>query len=334
MDRLHPMAQGGAGTDRRVGTPGVVVSIVTPAYREAENLPVLYERLRAVFETAAVDWEWIVVDDHSPDATFAVLRDLAAADPRVRGIRLARNSGAHTALTCGLQVARGECAMTLAADLQDPPEITPQLLEAWRAGAHVVWAARAEREGESSATKGFSRLYYWVMRRLVGLENTPALGADVFLVDRRVLAALREFGEGNVSLFALITWVGFRQATITYVKQARLYGASGWTLQKKLKLLADSVTAFSYMPIRVMSYTGFAVALIGFAYAASVVINAMIGHPVAGWTSLIVIVLILGGVQMLMMGVLGEYLWRALDESRRRPRFLVEETTPESRAET
>jgi glycosyltransferase involved in cell wall biosynthesis len=320
-----------AGSAPPLASPpgGVCVSVVTPAYREAANLPVLYERLRTVFDGAGVDWEWIVVDDHSPDATFAAVHDLARRDARVRGIRLARNSGAHTAVICGLHTARGRCALALAADLQDPPEIAPQMLAEWTAGAHVVWAARAEREGETVATKGFSRLYHWVMRRVVGLDSTPALGADVFLLDRRVLEALREFGEGNVSLFGLVTWIGFRQITITYTKQARLHGASGWTLKKKLKLLADSITAFSYTPIRVMSYTGFAVAAIGFLYAAMVVVNAVIGHPVAGWTSLIVIVLILGGMQMLMMGVLGEYLWRALDESRRRPRFIVEATTPD-----
>jgi len=314
-------------TRERGAAAAVQVSVVTPAYREAENLPALYQRLRAVLDGLGVDWEWIIVDDHSLDGTFAVVHDIAARDPRVRGIRLARNSGAHIALSCGLDAARGECAVALAADLQDPPEVVPQLLDEWRNGSHVVWAARAERQGETAVTKGFSRLYYWLMRNLVGLDSTPAMGADFLLLDRRVLDALREFGESNVSLLALITWMGFRQTSITYTKQARLYGASGWTLKKKLKLLVDSVTAFSYTPIRFMTYLGFVVAMIGFVYAATVIVNAIVGAPVAGWTSLIVIVLILGGIQMLMMGVLGEYLWRALDESRRRPRFIVEDTT-------
>ncbi len=305
----------------------VRLSVVTAAYREAENLPELYQRLCGVLDPLGVDWEWIIVDDHSPDATFGVIHDLAARDARVRGIRLARNSGSHLALSCGLHAARGECAVALAADLQDPPEVVPQLLDEWRAGAHVVWAARGRREGETAVTKGLARVYYWLMRNLVGLDSMPAMGADFLLLDRRVLDAFRDFRETNVSLLALITWMGFRQTSITYVKQARLHGESGWTLKKKLKLLVDSVTAFSYTPIRFMSYLGFSVAMIGFLYATSVIINAIVGNPVAGWTSLIVIVLILGGIQMLMMGVLGEYLWRALDETRRRPRFIVEETT-------
>jgi len=305
----------------------VRLSVVTPAYREAQNLPELYERLCSVLDGLGVDWEWIIVDDHSPDGTFAVIHDTAERDDRVRGIRLARNSGSHIALSCGLIAAQGECAVALAADLQDPPEAVPQLLDEWRAGAHVVWAARAQREGETIVTKGLARVYYWLMRNLVGLDSMPAMGADFMLLDRRVLDALREFSESNVSLLALITWMGFHQTSITYIKQARRHGESGWTLRKKLKLLVDSVTAFSYTPIRFMSYLGFSVALIGFVYATSVIINAVVGHPIAGWTSLIIIVLILGGIQMLMMGVLGEYLWRALDETRRRPRYIVEETT-------
>lgn len=321
-----PPTAGASVSPKRVAAT-VKLSVVTPAFREAENLPTLYERLRAVLDGLGIDWEWIIVDDHSLDATFAVVHDTAARDPRVRGIRLARNSGSHVALSCGLHEARGECAIALAADLQDPPEIVPELLDEWQRGAHVVWAARAQREGETIVTRGLSRVYYWVMRNLVGLDSTPVMGADVVLLDRRVLDAFREFGESNVSLLALITWMGFRQTSITYTKQARLHGRSGWTLKKKFKLLVDSVTAFSYAPIRFMTYLGFLVATIGFAYAAFVILNAIFGQPVAGWTSLIVIVLILGGIQMLMMGVLGEYLWRALDESRRRPRFIVEETT-------
>ena len=310
----------------------VRLSVVTPAYREAENLPTLYQRLRDALDGLEIDWEWVVIDDHSPDATFDVIHATAAVDARVRGIRLARNSGAHIALSCGLHAARGDCAIALAADLQDPPEVVPQLLDAWRNGAHVVWAARAEREGETAATKGFARVYYWLMRKVVGLDSMSAMGADFFLLDRRVLDALREFSESNVSLMALITWMGFRQTSITYVKRARLHGQSGWTLKKKLKLLVDSVTAFSYTPIRFMSYLGGVVALVGFVYSIVVLLNALVGHPVAGWTSLIVIVLILGGMQMLMMGVLGEYLWRALDETRRRPLFIVEQTTTQNDA--
>jgi dolichol-phosphate mannosyltransferase len=303
------------------------VSIVTPAYNEARNLPVLYARLGQVLDAMAVTWEWIVVDDHSRDDTFATVAEIAQRDHRVHALRLARNSGAHTAMTCGLHHARGACAVVLAADLQDPPETLPQLLAEWQEGAQVVWAVRGRREGESAGTIGFARLYYWIMRRVVGMQEMPATGADFFLLDRQVIDAFRQFHESNVSILALLTWMGFRQASITYDKQARLHGSSGWSLGKKLKLVVDSVASFSYLPIRLMSYVGFLVAVIGFIYAGLVVVNALAGRPAEGWSSLMVVVLVVGGVQMLMMGVLGEYVWRALDEARRRPKYLVEKST-------
>jgi len=309
-----------------------VVSVITPAYNEAANLPVLYERLCQTLQSLDVDWEWIVVDDHSIDGTFDVVAGIAKRDPRVQAIRLSRNFGAHTANTCGMHHARGDCVVTMAGDLQDPPETLPALLAEWRAGAQVVWAMRARREGEKSTTLGFSRLYYFLMRKMVGIKEMPATGADFFLIGRRVVDAFRQFGESNVNFFALITWMGFRQATIIYDKHARLHGRSGWTLEKKLKLVVDSITSFTYLPIRLMAYVGFLVAVAGFAYAGVVVANAINGRPAEGWSSLMVVVLVIGGIQMLMMGVLGEYLWRTLDESRRRPRFLIETTTiPERR---
>lgn len=303
------------------------LSIVTPAYNEAENLPVLYERLCATMQTLSLEWEWLVVDDHSHDATFAVVRGLAERDPRVRGLRLARNSGAHAALTCGLHHARGDGAVGLAADLQDPPDVIPRLLAAWQGGAQVVWAVRRGREGETAATLGFARLYYWMMRTVVGMREMPATGADCFLLDRVVLDALARFPEGNTSLLALLTWMGFRQASITYDKHARVHGTSGWTLAKKLKLVTDSVISFSAAPIRCMLYAGFALGILGAVYAGALLVGVARGTPVAGWSAVLVVVLLVSGLQMVMLGVLGEYVWRALDESRRRPKYLVEGRT-------
>ncbi len=303
-----------------------LLTIISPAYNEADNLPALYERLKGAFDPAGVEWEWIVVDDHSTDATPQYLRQLVTQDARVSAVRFSRNFGSHAAIACGLHRARGACAVVLAADLQDPPEAVLSLLNEWKAGAHVVWAVRAGRKGESASTLLFARLYYALMRNVVGIKEMPAEGADFFLLDRRVIDNLRDFPESNASLLVLITWMGFRQASVEYVKQARLHGRSKWNLEKKLKLVIDSVTSFSYLPIRLMSYVGFVAALVGFAYAAVVIVNVIAGRPVEGWSSLMVVVLTMGGVQMLMLGVLGEYLWRALDEARRRPRYLVEET--------
>lgn len=301
-----------------------LLSIITPAYNEAENLPRLYQRLADILDPMPLDWEWVIVDDHSNDQTFAVISHLADQDSRIRGFRFARNFGAHKAITFGMHNATGDCAAIMAADLQDPPETLPQLIEKWQDGAQVVWAVRAQREGEKASTVGFSRVYYWLMRNIVGIPEMPASGADFFLIDRRVMDSLGEFDENNTSLLALITWMGFRQTEIRYDKQARLYGSSGWNLEKKVKLVVDSVTSFTYLPIRLMSYVGIFVAVLGFLYAGFVVANAIAGRPSEGWSSLMVVVLVIGGFQMLMMGVLGEYIWRALDETRHRPRFIVE----------
>lgn len=314
--------------------PRVLLTVITPAYNEEANLPVLYQRLATVLDGTDLDWEWIVTDDHSSDGTFDVLARLSARDPRVRALRFSRNFGSHAGVSCGLRNARGDCAVVLAADLQDPPEVIPKLLNEWRAGAQVVWAVRGGREGEAATTVGLAGIFYWIMRNVVGLRELAATGADFFLIDRCVIDAYQEFDERNVNLFALLAWMGFRQRTVSYVKQARLRGSSGWTLQKKLKLAVDSVTAFSYLPVRVMSWTGVVTAIAGFGYALFIIVNAIKGNPVEGWSSLMVAVMVIGGFQMLMLGVLGEYVWRALDEARRRPRYTIEAATENGMAET
>ena len=305
----------------------MAVTVITPAFNEADNLSLLHEQVKRVMDNAGLDWEWIVIDDHSGDGTFSVLRDIARAEDRLRAYRFARNSGSHLAIRCGLDHARGDCAVVMAADLQDPPETIPLLVEKWKAGTDVVWAVREERLGESKRTLLFARLYYWLMRRVVGLQSIPEHGADFFLIDRKVIDALGRFPESNTSIFALLSWMGFKQDSVSYVKRARTYGHTGWTFGRKVKLLLDSVTSFSYFPIRIMSVAGFCLASLGFLYALFVIVHAILRRPVPGWSSLMVAVLVIGGVQMLMMGILGEYLWRSLDESRRRPRFLIEAST-------
>jgi len=301
------------------------LSVVTPAFNEVDNLPILYERLKKVLASLELDWEWVIIDDHSLDSTFEVISEIAHKDRRVRGLRFARNLGSHSAMACGLQYAKGNCAVIMAADLQDPPEVLPELVQKWREGAQVVWAVRSKRGGERLSTIGFSRLYYWLMRNIVGLKEMPPTGADFFLIDRRVMNAFQQFEESNVSILALITWMGFRQTSIIYDKQARHSGKSGWSLEKKIKLVIDSLTAFTYKPIRIMSIMGFVTAFLGLLYAIHVIRNALLGDPIQGWSSLMVVILVTGGIQMLMLGILGEYIWRTLSETRRRPRFIIED---------
>ena len=304
-----------------------MVSVVTPAFNESGNLPELHSRLEASLSQLGCDWEWIVVDDHSGDRTFGVISDIAARDARVSGVRLAHNSGSHAALLCGLLRAQGNCAIMMAADLQDPPDLVGRLVEKWRMGAQLVWAVRESRRGEKWSTLAFSRLFSLFMRHLAGMKEMPPSGAGAFLVDRVVMEALGRFSESSPNVYLLLFRMGFRQAHVGYDVQARVHGRSGWTFAKKVRLAVDSVTAFTYRPIRIMAAVGFATALGGFVYAAFVITNALRGRPPQGWSSLMVAVLLIGGLLMSMLGVLGEYLWRALDETRRRPRFLIEETT-------
>ena len=305
-----------------------MLSIVIPAFNELSNLQLLYDRISLVMAPLTEDWELIIVDDNSKDGTFAGIARLSERDPRVRGIRFARNYGSHTAITCGLHHALGDCAVVLAADLQDPPETIPELMKHWRDGAQVVWAARRKREGETKKTIFLARIYYWLMRNVAGMNDTPDNGADFFLADRIVIDAFKQFNESNTSIMALVMWMGFRQERIYYDKQARASGTSGWNFEMKVKLAIDSITSFTYKPIRMMTYLGMIVALLGFLYAGVVIVYALGGNTPSGWTSLMVVLLVLGGIQMLMMGVLGEYLWRAFDESRNRPRYLIEAMTP------
>ena len=301
-----------------------LLSVVTPAFNESENIRALHDQLRSTLSDNHIKWEWIIVDDHSLDDSFLIIQSLAAKHQNIRGVRLAQNAGSHMALACGIELARGECTVVIAGDLQDPPQLIPELIKKWKGGAGVVWAAREKREGEKFSTKVLSHAYYWIVRKFIGIENTPVLGADFFLLDRRAADALNKYGETHVSILALIARMGFQQETIFYNKRKRGKGKSGWTLEKKLKLVIDSLISFTYKPIRLMSYLGGITALAGFGFAIQVIINAITGNPTEGWTSLMVVILLIGGIQMIMLGVLGEYLWRTLDESRLRPRFLIE----------
>ena len=293
-----------------------MISLITPAFNEGSNLPMLHERLTAVFRQ--LDWEWIIVDDHSRDNTFEVIERLVAIDPRVRGIRLAYNSGSHLAFTCGLRHASGEVAALMVADLQDPPELLIQMLERWRSGVQVVWAVRRHQPGDGSGTQ----LYYWIMRKLVGMNDMPATGADFFLVDRVVIDAFLAAADRHVSIFALMMWLGFRREFIQYDKQPRTRGRSGWTLTKKLKLVVDSIVGFSDFPIWWLTYAGVA-ALVAALVPAIVAVVAYSGLNAA---LLLLAALVIGlfGCHLIALAILGHYVWRGLDAARKRPLYSIE----------
>lgn len=296
------------------------LSVVTPAFNEAANLEALHARVAGAMARLGCDWEWIVVDDHSHDRTFELVERLAATDPRVRGIRLARNSGSHIAITCGLYHAAGDAAVLLVADLQDPPEAVVPMVEAWQRGAQVVWGVRRRHPGQRRAA-GISAVYYWLMRSVVGLTELPA-GTDFFVIDRAVIDAVRSRDERNVSIFALIASLGFRQAEIAYDKQPRAAGHSGWTLRRKVDLLVDSVTGFSNLPIRLCTYAGAVLVAMGLVG----MVPALIWRGSGGWLVVLAAVVAIGGLQLAAIGLVGEYVWRTLEASRRRPLYRVERT--------
>jgi polyisoprenyl-phosphate glycosyltransferase len=305
--------------------PTPLLSVITPAFNEENNLAILRDRLQQVMETAGLDWEWIIVDDHSTDGTPAVIRKLAEEDSHVRGVRFSRNCGGHTAISCGLALCRGACAAILASDLQDPPEMIPRLYAEWKKGVQVVMAVRTSREGETASTLFFSRLFYMLMRRTTALRDMPPAGADFFLIDRVVIDAIQKFSDSS-NIFAVLVWLGFRQSTVHYDKKQRQHGQSGWSLRKKIRLVVDSIICFTHFPIRLMTYCGFICAIMGFAYAGYVIYHALDGAPAEGWPSVMVAIMVIGGLQMTMLGMLGEYLWRALEAARQRPAYTIEET--------
>jgi len=309
--------------------PQSALSLVLPVYNEQESIPALVERLARLRDGLSdMTLEVILVDDHSTDDTQAMLREACKRESWMRYYRLAQHSGAHVAILAGLAEARGDCSAFLAADLQDPPELIPTMLEHWRNGSHIVWATRSERKGISLAERFFSWLYYWLMDRFSSVTYPPK-GSDFALLDRKVADALLESMGANPSLGGEIARLGFVQSQVPYVKQARQCGRSKWTLGKKLKAFVDALVAFSYVPMRAMTYLGFVVSGLALLYAlAVVVLRFLVKAPVSGWASTIVILLALGGIQMTMLGVLGEYLWRTLEESRQRPTWFIEDQIP------
>lgn len=304
-----------------------LISVVFPVYNEQENLQALYDRLNSLAKThSEYQFEFVFVDDCSNDATPEIIGRLKKLDPRVHWLRFARNAGSHAAITAGLVSCQGDVAVVMASDLQDPPEIIPDLMTEWNKGNRIVWGVRKSRRGESILTVALSRIFHFLMN-LVSDVKQPPTGTDMFLIDRVVIETLKDTPEKNTSVVMLITWFGFSQGVIMYDKSERWAGKSKWTFSKRLKIFFDALISFSYAPLRFMSMLGVLCSAAGFFYALEVLLNALGGHPVQGWSSLMIVVLFIGGFQMVMMGMLGEYLWRTYDESRRRPRYVLEKNT-------
>lgn len=301
-----------------------LVTVIVPVYNEAANVGPLYDRLASV--TSGIpnyEFEFLFVDDGSSDESGKELATIHRLDKRVKAIRFSRNFGSHAACLAGLTYAQGDLATIIAADLQDPPELIPRLLSKIEEGFDVVFAAREGRE-DSWLTVKLANLYHRLMRRYA-IANWPERGADVVMLRRPVRDVLIHWHQKNTSLFAQMLWSGFRQVEIYYTKEKRRAGESKWSLKKKIKLFVDSFVSFSFAPIRFISYAGFVLSALGFGYAAFIVINKLFfSRAIAGWSSLMVVVLLVSGFQLVTLGVIGEYLWRVADEVRGSPPFIIQ----------
>ncbi len=308
------------------------ISVVVPVFFNAATLPSLAARLQAIAGSADWDLEAVFVDDGSGDDSWAKIEEIVRAWPAARGLRLTRNFGSQMAILAGLQEATGQAAAVLSADLQEPPELLVQLVEAWRRGAVAALAVRRSRP-ESVGARAAASLYYRTLRRLA-LSEMPAGGFDCFLIGRPAIDFLTENREIHTSLPGLLVWAGFPAALVPYDRVARSEGRSRWTLAKKLKYFLDSVISFSYAPLRWMSVAGTVLAFLAFGYALFLVFFKLFhGQGVQGWTTTMVVLAFLSGVQLLSLGILGEYLWRTLDAARARKGFLVRERTEDRKAE-
>jgi dolichol-phosphate mannosyltransferase len=308
-----------------MSTDRTTATVVVPVFNEEEMLERFYARVVPVLDGTFDEWELLFVDDGSSDRSLRIIRGLREQDARVRAIRLARNVGSHLALAAGLDYASGDVVVILAADLQDPPEVIPHFVDRWREGYEIVWGAREARD-DPVIGSFLARMFYWLVRR-TALPDIPPQGTGSFcLLDHAVVAAARRTRERNRFTLGLVSWLGFSQSSIPYRRESREAGTSKWSLRARLKLAVDIFVSFSFLPIRVISYAGIVISLLSFAFAVYVVIDwAVAGTTLRGWPSLMVAILFLGGVQLVTLGIIGEYVWRTAEEARARPLYVVRE---------
>jgi glycosyltransferase involved in cell wall biosynthesis len=302
------------------------LSVVIPAFNEEENVAAMHERLVAALGEVVDGLEILYVDDGSADATWERVLALAAEDPRVRGLRFARNFGHQAALTAGVDAARGTAVVIIDGDLQDPPEVIPEMVLRWREGFEVVYGQREEREGETWFKLLTAKAFYRILRGITHVE-IPVDTGDFRLMGPRAVEAFRALPERNRFIRGLVSWIGFPQAAVRYKRQARRVGETKFPVRKMLRFALDGITSFSFFPLRLATWTGFAVSLFAFLYIVVVLVLKAVGVSWLGYTSLMASILFLGGVQLLMIGIMGEYLARIFDEVKRRPLYLVGEWT-------
>ena len=308
----------------------VTFSVVAPIYNEYDNLPVLYDRVREVMGATGETWELVLVDDGSTDASTERIRSLAENDKHVRPVIFARNFGHQIAVTAGLDYARGQAVIIIDADLQDPPEVIPDLVAKWHQGYEVVYAVRAEREGESWFKRLTADIFYRLIYRITDVKIPLDVG-DFRLLDRKVVDVIGRMRERHRFLRGMATWVGFRQTGVHYKRAARFAGETKYPFRKMLKLALNAVTSFSYFPLQVATFFGFVSAGLAILAIPVVIYERLTGSQAFfGQATTLIAVLFLGGVQLISLGVLGEYIGRIYDETKGRPLYVVREA-PENK---
>lgn len=303
-----------------------VLSVVVPVFNEEGSIGLFLDQMVPVLEKIGEPYEIIFADDGSRDRTLDEILALRERHPAVKVVVLSRNFGKDIALTAGLDCARGKAVIAIDVDLQDPPSVIPDMVEKWRAGNDVVYARRITRETDTRAKRLTASWFYRIHHALAEIDIPDDTG-DFRLVDRAVIVALRRLPERNRFMKGLFTWVGFRQAEVQYVRQSRAAGSSKWSYWRLWNFALDGITSFSTLPLRIWSYVGGTISLLAFAYASFLVLRTLIyGADVPGYASLMVVVLLLGGINLLSLGIMGEYLGRTYMEVKNRPLYLVRES--------
>lgn len=299
------------------------LSIVVPVYYNSDTLEMLYEDMKAKVLDKVGDYEIVFVNDGSGDNSWEIMNKIKVIDNNVVCVQLSRNFGEHAAILAGLSVCTGDCAVTKQADLQEDSTLILDMYDSWKRGNKVVLAIRASRE-ESAVKKFFAGMYYWLVRKTIN-KDMPQGGCDCYLVDRQVIEVLNKMDEKNSSLTLQVMWLGFKTEKIYFDRKDRTVGKSRWTFSKKFKLVVDSMMSFTYFPVRVMELTGF---LFFFAAIIGIILvireKLTVGTPILGYASLMSVLLFGFGMMFMMLGILGEYVWRALEESRKRPPFIID----------
>ena len=298
------------------------LSVVAPCYNEEGVLPEFVRRTAAVLDGLKISTEIVLVDDGSRDGTWAVITEAAARDPRVVGVRLMRNHGHQLALTAGLSVCRGERILIIDADLQDPPELLPDMIALMDQGADVVYGRRRKRAGESLFKRASAAAFYRLIGRMTDVE-IPSDAGDFRLLTRRVLDLLLAMPERHRFIRGMVAWIGGKQVPLLYDRQARAAGESKYPLSKMIRFAVDAITAFSVVPLMASMTIGWVMALVGLAFFAYSIVGWFLGANLPGWTSLMAALGLLGGMQFLMLGIIGAYLGRLYDQSKGRPLFMI-----------